>query len=226
MTMPDDASSPRPLSRPGRRALAGVAVAGLLTIGCLILLVRFFPQEPSVPAEKPASTPAAADAGTYEMLPATSSTAASSHDSVGRVRRLEDLPHAKRSVAESLVTGGDDILAQLKVAPEKAPEAVHSLLDHYRLAMKPKNGLPTGNHQEIVDVLLGDNAWGVPLFSPDHPALDREGQLTDPWRSPFFFHVESAENISVRSAGPDRTMWTRDDLVYPPPIESPEGIER
>lgn len=141
-----------------------------------------------------------------------------------RVRGLQgmhELPPEKRQIAESLVRGGDELLAVFDSSPREAPEAVHSLLERYHLSIKPPNGLPTGTNEEIVEVLLGDNAWGIPFFSPNHSAIDSEGRLTDPWDTPFFFHVQSAEDISVRSAGPDRIMWNEDDLLYPPALDAP-----
>jgi hypothetical protein len=34
----------------------------------------------------------------------------------------------------------------------------------------------------------------------------------DRWQTPLFFHVSERSRIDLRSAGPDRQMWTEDDL--------------
>ena len=54
------------------------------------------------------------------------------------------------------------------------------------------------------------------LIPPDHPAINRRGELCDRWGTPFFFHAESAKQMSIRSAGPDKKMWTDDDVVFSP----------
>jgi hypothetical protein len=47
---------------------------------------------------------------------------------------------------------------------------------------------------------------------PPHVCLNARGQLVDRWGSPLFFHVRDVSRIDLRSAGPDREMWTADDL--------------
>jgi hypothetical protein len=41
--------------------------------------------------------------------------------------------------------------------------------------------------------------------------VNAAGELTDRWGTPFFFHQVSKAQMEVRSAGPDRRMWTADD---------------
>jgi hypothetical protein len=35
----------------------------------------------------------------------------------------------------------------------------------------------------------------------------------DRWDTPYFFHQMSASHMEVRSAGPDKMLWTSDDIV-------------
>jgi len=35
----------------------------------------------------------------------------------------------------------------------------------------------------------------------------------DPWGTPYFFHQLSGKEMEIHSAGPDKMMWTADDLV-------------
>jgi len=37
--------------------------------------------------------------------------------------------------------------------------------------------------------------------------------LVDAWGTPYFFHQLAAMEMEIRSAGPDKVMWTADDLV-------------
>jgi hypothetical protein len=43
--------------------------------------------------------------------------------------------------------------------------------------------------------------------------INARGELVDYWGTPFFFHQLSGTEMEIRSAGPDRVMWTVDDLV-------------
>jgi len=43
----------------------------------------------------------------------------------------------------------------------------------------------------------------------------------DRWGMPFWFHPNTAHQVEIRSAGPDRQLFTDDDLVINP---SPEGF--
>ena len=47
-------------------------------------------------------------------------------------------------------------------------------------------------------------------------AINRNGELCDRWGTPFFFHAESAAHMEIRSAGPDKKMWTDDDVAFSP----------
>jgi hypothetical protein len=35
--------------------------------------------------------------------------------------------------------------------------------------------------------------------------------MCDRWGTPYFFHQVSKTEMEIRSAGPDRRMWTGDD---------------
>lgn len=71
---------------------------------------------------------------------------------------------------------------------------------------------PVGTNEEITRALLGDNAKQIRLELPDGSAVNSAGQLVDRWGSPYFFHQLSKERMEIRSAGPDRRMWTDDDV--------------
>jgi hypothetical protein len=82
-------------------------------------------------------------------------------------------------------------------------------LRDYRLAFKQN---PVGNNAEITRALSGKNSRGTRYLPPDAHINDK-GQLTDHWDQPVFFHQISSALMEVRSAGPDRIMWTADDEV-------------
>jgi hypothetical protein len=43
--------------------------------------------------------------------------------------------------------------------------------------------------------------------------VNGNGEMLDGYGTPFFFHQISGQEMEIRSAGPDRVMWTFDDTV-------------
>ena len=92
---------------------------------------------------------------------------------------------------------------------------VLSLLEAFRTNF-PREGNPVGSNAEITAALQGRNATRVAFVPRGHAAVNRDGELCDRWGSPFFFHAESARRMEIRSAGPDRRLWTEDDAILTP----------
>jgi hypothetical protein len=75
-------------------------------------------------------------------------------------------------------------------------------------------GNPVGGNSEITSQLSGDNPKHINFLSPQPGAhIDGKGELVDVWGTPYFFHQISGSEMEIHSAGPDKTMWTADDLV-------------
>jgi hypothetical protein len=72
---------------------------------------------------------------------------------------------------------------------------------------------PVGNNAEIMQSVMGGNKKGAQLGPPQGQKLNAEGELVDRWGTPYFFHQLSKSDMEIRSAGPDRVMWTPDDQV-------------
>ena len=51
------------------------------------------------------------------------------------------------------------------------------------------------------------------LYQLQSMRVDDQGEMIDPWGTPYFFHQLSGHEMEIRSAGQDRKMWTFDDLV-------------
>jgi Type II secretion system (T2SS), protein G len=83
-------------------------------------------------------------------------------------------------------------------------------LRDYRTAV---GGNPVGTNAEITAALLGDNARQVKVALPEGAAVNALSEMCDPWGTPYFFHQLSATRMEIRSAGPDRQMWTADDVA-------------
>ncbi|MFC5050588.1 hypothetical protein ACFPK9_08185 [Rubritalea spongiae] len=102
-------------------------------------------------------------------------------------------------------------LGGMELAPETEIDHVLALLGSFRSVA---NGgyFPTGFNYEITNALLGDNKKKIAFISRENTRINHEGELTDKWGTPYFFHSESSTRLEVRSAGPDLTMFTNDDI--------------
>ena len=117
---------------------------------------------------------------------------------------IASISEPRSTLADTLNSPATDIRADLRVVAE--------ILDTFRSNF-PQLGNPVGNNPEITAVLTGKNKLRLALIPPDHPAINRDGELCDRWGTPFFFHSESATKMEIRSAGPDKKMWTSDDVA-------------
>ena len=69
-----------------------------------------------------------------------------------------------------------------------------------------------GLNEEYVDFLIGKNPKGIQMLPHDHPDISEKGELLDRWGTPYFFHPVSEKRVDILSAGPDRTLFTDDDV--------------
>ncbi len=180
--------------RPLHRALIGVA--GLALIGFLAsrLMPGLFSESSSdirkgTPTEAPGSAASkSAIANPNSAIPATP-------------------PLDRSPLADALNSPATDIRADLRV--------VSDIIETFRTNFQ-KDGNPVGTNAEITAVLVGQNKLRLSLIPADHPAINKSGELCDRWGTPFFFHAESANRMEIRSAGPDKKMWSPDDEVFVP----------
>jgi hypothetical protein len=109
-------------------------------------------------------------------------------------------------LADGLNAPGGDVRTDLRI--------VDQIFSAYRSALRTGN--PVGENAEITAALRGSNRLGFAFIPAGHPAINAKGELCDRWGVPFFFHQISGEKMEIRSAGPDRTLWTADDAVFTP----------
>ncbi len=75
-------------------------------------------------------------------------------------------------------------------------------------------GNPVGTNPEITAQLNGGNPKQINFIQPDAGMrINEKGELVDAWNTPLFFHQISGTETEIHSAGPDKIMWTPDDLV-------------
>ena len=119
----------------------------------------------------------------------------------------ENTPAAPHPLAASLGTDTASL--------HKEPAVVLELLNAWR---RVEGRYPAAeDNTALVRQLTARQGNRPPLLSPQHPRINAEGAITDGWGTPYFFHHISANYMEVRSAGPDRVLYTDDDLIVPPP---------
>lgn len=95
--------------------------------------------------------------------------------------------------------------------PSAILESMHRVIHSYNTEFGEN---PVGNNAEITAALMGNNPRHLNLIQPDTGLqVNGNGELVDAWGTPFFFHQLSGQDMEIHSAGPDRIMWTSDDLV-------------
>ena len=86
---------------------------------------------------------------------------------------------------------------------------VQAMLRDFRTRMGEN---PVGSNAEIMKAVMGGNSAGATLGPPEGQEVNEAGELLDMWGTPIFFHQLSKKSMEVHSAGPDRKMWTADDV--------------
>ena len=97
------------------------------------------------------------------------------------------------------------------------PEAYNDLQNAGRMMTDYRQIMgenPVGTNAEIMKSIMGGNKRGAILGPPQGMELSSNGELLDRWGTPVFFHALSKDHMEIRSAGPDRVMWTRDDVLF------------
>lgn len=89
-------------------------------------------------------------------------------------------------------------------------DKVNLMVRDYRTRMGEN---PVGTNAEIMKAIMGGNKAKATLGPPEGQTLNEQGELVDRWGVPYFFHQLSADHMEIRSAGPDKNMWTADDVL-------------
>ena len=102
-------------------------------------------------------------------------------------------------------------------------QAIQRLSLSYITLVKTHADRPIGCNGDLADALRGKNPYKQRFLPDGHPAFSDEGEIIDRWGTPIFLHTVSAGRWDVRSAGPDRKLWTEDDLQLQPNGKFVEG---
>ena len=135
---------------------------------------------------------------------------ASRATTVATVATVATVPPAPEPPPITLMPAATELGAALlrKDDPAGALQAVEQLLYFYRQGLGEN---PAGQNEDVVAAMLGENPKRAAYLPANSPAI-KDGKLVDPWGTPYWFHPVSRDRMEIRSAGPDRELFTSDDL--------------
>ena len=160
------------------------------------------PREDSAPPPQPPPAPLLSDLGKPAQLYRVNSAAP------GRVYEIDPANEQRADMLNS---------------PEQGvQEDLQIIAEFVDICGRATGSMPTGDNADITAALTGTQYAGQKgrVFPRSHPAI-RGGQLVDRWGSPYWFHNNGPGKLEIRSAGPDKQLFTLDDIVRNP---SPAGL--
>lgn len=132
----------------------------------------------------------------------------------GEPTASREIPAGSRppTASEALLEGYGD--------PDSPPvedlRKIHRVVTGYFSVIKDPSRNPIGGNADLAAALRGENPDREAFLRPDHPVFSADGLLRDRWGSPLVIHPEGWRELEIRSAGPDRTPYTEDDLILAP----------
>ncbi len=186
-----------------------VGLAALLLLIALALYYLPNPNktEPALVASA-AQNSAASLAGTSSVVPSVPTAGTGLHSPA-------IMPSPNQAPAQGLAARAGELIPDSSprtgVPPETALQNVRRAVRQYGEMF---GGNPVGTNPEITSQLSGDNPRHINFLNPQPGMrINAGGELVDAWGTPYFFHQISGSDMEIHSAGPDKIMWTPDDLV-------------
>ena len=183
------------------KRLAAVVLACGVLLGVYLLSHR---GEPGRESRTPSRSTGSAEVSRGPPEPATNATVASAP------RAIEPAPVSRLPVPPAPAPV-EALPAELAGLP--AATVLENMRTVFRLYSSTFGGNPVGTNPEITRALQGDNPKQINFLKADGNRVNAAGELVDIWGTPYFFHQLSGTEMEIRSAGPDRVMYTADDVV-------------
>lgn len=136
-------------------------------------------------------------------------------DEASRHNIAEGMKRQEEAESQRSPLPGDIILkdyAQPGTRPQDDLNALAHVFSNLTLLIKGDSPFRMGANEEFAAALRGKNQTKLRFMTDSHRAFNAQGQITDRWDTPLYFHAIAHDRIDMRSAGPDRQMWTADDL--------------
>jgi hypothetical protein len=150
-----------------------------------------------------------------ERLPATVFTPAEKREVIPRGIIVTESSPAIPPPVSSIPTG-ERILADYAnpaTTPQRDLALMGQMISSFLTLFKRAADRPLSANEEWSAALRGQRADAEPWLREGHRSLDAQGRLIDRWQTPLHFHALGQKQWEIRSAGPDRQLWTSDDLL-------------
>ncbi|MGC6427622.1 MAG: hypothetical protein ACON5H_11595 [Akkermansiaceae bacterium] len=93
-------------------------------------------------------------------------------------------------------------------------------LQNVFLLIKSRDSHQYAINEDLADFLRGKNDYKTPFVSPDSHIFNQEKMIVDRWGTPIHIHTISRDRFELRSAGPDKKLYSVDDFFWPHPDAS------
>ncbi len=117
--------------------------------------------------------------------------------------------------AQSGVLLGETILrdyASPNLPPQNDLTLMSRLMENSLLLLKSAGNRPLSANEDWAGLLRGQNTAHERFLPDQSVALSADGKLVDRWGTPLFFHALGGGRFELRSGGPDKKLWTADDI--------------
>ena len=194
----------------GRRQLALV----ILVVGVAVLCLQIFKRGAGTPGVRAHET-VAAPTTTLEqrIVPPLNQVPAGSTQSESEEAVASTPAPAQPRINPPAAAPAEPVPETPESASLPAPTVLENMRTTLRQYAAALGENPVGTNPEITSALTGENPKQINFLKPDGNRVNPKGELVDTWGTPYFFHQLSAHQMEIRSAGPDRIMYTADDLV-------------
>ena len=101
--------------------------------------------------------------------------------------------------------------------PEKVPRArvdeaqLSAGMEEYKSVF---GNYPTGENAGIVRALAGDNPKKLQLLNLGINSTNKNGELIDPWKTPYKIVFDGTNCFTIFSAGHNQTFGDADDIIF------------
>jgi hypothetical protein len=118
------------------------------------------------------------------------------------------LPQTQLLIGETMLRD----YASPRTKTEQDLAALAHLMNNFSLLVKSSADRPMSANEDWAAAFRGLNPAHERFLPDTHVALDTQGHLIDRWGTPLFFHALGNRRFDLRSAGPDKKLWTDDDI--------------
>lgn len=185
------------MKSPSNRTSGTLALSALLALVALLVWWRTRPAENTAAwsGDSPASVPAANPAPVAAVVTTAQ-------------RQPDQIDGRPALLGEQILVG----YARADAPPEHDLTLMARLMDNFTLLVKDAADRPLSANEDWASALRGVNPAHERFLPDQHVALNPQGQLVDRWGTPLHFHSLGDKRHEIRSAGPDKKLWTDDDL--------------